>query len=380
MSGASKILIVDDTPINIDVLKRALEREGYEISMAPSGEIALKLVSRVDPDLILMDVMMPGMDGFETCKRIHNEQGLKDVPVIFITGKTGEEDIIEGLKAGGVDYVTKPFRHDEVIARVRTQVRLREADRKNRQLVEQLKQALSKMEDAEQEKLAKSRFLARMSHELHTPLNAILGFTQLLEFNSQQHLDEQELEQVAEIRNAGQHLLSMIDRTLDYVTLEEEILKFESKPVQLDTLVNEVMGVLSPLAKSKGLTFETHFNGSAGQTVQADPKRLKQVLDILITNAINYNSENGKVIIEGKTASEGNMILSIKDTGPGIPEINREKIFEPLFRQPEHYEAVAGIGMGLACARKYASMMDVSIEVDDNPEGGSCFNLELPAA
>ena len=376
---AMKILIVDDNPVNVDVLRTPLEQAGYEIYMAPSGEVTLKLAPQVMPDLILLDVMMPGLDGFETCLQLKANKDLSDIPVIFVTGKTDTEDIIKGFQAGGADYINKPFRHEEILARVATQLKLRRANQKNRMLVEDLKKAIVNMEDARQETLAKTQFLARMTHELRTPMTAILGFAELLMRNSRGHLDEKDLSLVGEVCKAGDHLMQLINRVLDYSELDEETLRFETEPVRLSRLVREVVESRT-VPPDSGIEIEACFNGMEGQNVQANPARLREIVDILIDNAVKYNVEGGRVLIECEVTPAGRVRLSVVDEGAGIPETEKDKVFLPLYRLAKHVEEVDGIGMGLACARKYASLMDATLDVEPGPQGGSRFNLEMSSA
>jgi diguanylate cyclase (GGDEF)-like protein len=146
-SKGNKILIVDDTPENIDVLRQTLAPEGYKISVAPSGQKALQVASRIVPDLILLDIMMPGIDGFETCARIKKDPLLKDIPVIFISAKSEIEDIVEGFNHGGVDYISKPFRQEEVLVRVNTHLKLKNLAREKEKLIEELNMVNEKLKD-----------------------------------------------------------------------------------------------------------------------------------------------------------------------------------------------------------------------------------------
>ncbi len=141
MPETPKILIVDDNTINVDVLRKSLEIKGYEISMAPNGEIALKIAPKLNPDLILMDLMMPGMDGFETCQKIKSIPELKDIPIIFVTGKNATEDIVNSFRAGGVDYISKPFRTEEVLVRVASQIKIRRLMKEKEDLIKELDRA-----------------------------------------------------------------------------------------------------------------------------------------------------------------------------------------------------------------------------------------------
>jgi diguanylate cyclase (GGDEF)-like protein len=143
----NRILVVDDTPANIDVLRLTLEPEGYDLSVAPSGEMALKIAPRFVPDLILLDIMMPGINGFETCEQLKKDPKLKKIPVIFISAKSEIEDIIEGFKHGGVDYISKPFRQEEVLARVKTHLKIKNLTQEKEQLIEELEETNKKLKD-----------------------------------------------------------------------------------------------------------------------------------------------------------------------------------------------------------------------------------------
>lgn len=140
-SPANKVLVVDDTPANLDILQKYLEREGYNVAVAPNGELALKIAPKFLPDLVLLDVMMPGINGFETCRRLRADPATKDIPVIFITAKMENEDILEGFAVGGVDYITKPFRREEMLARVRAHLHIRQLLREKEDLIAELDSA-----------------------------------------------------------------------------------------------------------------------------------------------------------------------------------------------------------------------------------------------
>jgi two-component system sensor histidine kinase/response regulator len=176
LAGA-KILIVDDTPENLKLLRQAIEPEGYHILIATNGEGALKIAGSAHPDLILLDVQMPGLNGFETCTRLKADPNTQDIPVIFVTAEAETISVVEGFRTGGVDYIVKPFKNDEVIVRIRTHLKIdhltRALDKSNQELSAANRQI---REEAER----KSRFLASMSHELRTPVNAIVGFARIV--------------------------------------------------------------------------------------------------------------------------------------------------------------------------------------------------------
>ncbi len=178
------ILVVDDNPASLQLLKDILNKAGYHVRPAPNGTLALRSVEFEPPDLILLDVKMPDIDGYEVCQRLKSDEKNRDIPVIFISGLGETTQRVQGFNVGGVDYITKPFETEEVLARVKTHLRLRELSEKLEQKVNELLESNTQLkiakEQADESNRAKSRFLANMSHELRTPLNAILGYAQII--------------------------------------------------------------------------------------------------------------------------------------------------------------------------------------------------------
>ena len=213
-----KILVVDDTPANIDILLQTLEPEGYKISVASSGEVALDLVSQARPDLILLDIMMPGMDGYETCRRLKSENSTSEIPIIFITAKNETIDIVKGFSSGGVDFITKPFRHEEVSARIRTHLQLsvlmKQLEVKNRQLEE--------LNDL------KNKFLGMASHDLRNPIASIQGYSKFL-IDAREGADpETRAEFLNHIFEISDQMLQLLNDLLDISVIESG--KLEIKP------------------------------------------------------------------------------------------------------------------------------------------------------
>jgi DNA-binding response OmpR family regulator/DNA-binding CsgD family transcriptional regulator len=166
VKDGTSILIVDDVSANVDMLRKILEAEGYSISMAPNGEVALDRAAKIKPDLILMDVMMPGIDRFETCRKLKEDSVLKNTPILFVTGKTETEDIVEGFRAGGADYITKPFRSEEVIARVGTHLRLRGSIEKLEKFNQHLEELVAaRTHELQKKNLALSEILSQIELE-----------------------------------------------------------------------------------------------------------------------------------------------------------------------------------------------------------------------
>jgi signal transduction histidine kinase len=378
VENETTILIVDDIPGNVDVLRKTLEVEGYSISMAPSGEVALKIAPKIKPDLILMDVMMPGMDGFETCRKLKEDTVFENTPIIFVTGKAETEDVVDAFKSGGADYITKPFRDEEVLARVGTHLKLIQTIKTNECLVTDLKRAVLNLESAQQESLAKSQFLGRMSHELHTPLNAIIGFSELLSMRERDPLNEEQSESVDEIKKAGKHLLNLVDQVLEINKIDSGELKCVSQKVSLDAIISEAITSMSDLAEGECVSFDNLIDKNRDIFVNGDPGKIKQVFLNVLDNAIKYNKEGGEVVLSLTEGDPEKVCVAIRDTGGGIPQDKHEKIFDPLYRLENHVKnCIDGVGVGLTVVKKFMTIMRGRVYVESKLGGGTCFTLEF---
>lgn len=373
----NKILIVDDIPENVDVLRKILEMKGYSISMAPSGEVALKIAPKLRPDLILMDVMMPGMDGFDTCRKLKENPDFKNIPIIFVTGKVETEDIVDAFKAGGSDYITKPFRTEEILARVDTHLCLAQTIKKNERLVADLKEAVLSLKSAQQENLAKSQFLGRMSHELRTPLNVIIGFSKLLS-RRDDSLNKKQREKVDEISKAGEHLLNLVDQTLEINMCDSGGIKAISEKVSLGPVMNEALASVAELAEEKFVSLDNLTDKNLEIYVDGDLEKIKQVFLNVFKNAILYNKSGGRVALGLTQENSEKICVVISNTGDGIPEDEYEKIFDPLYRLDSHVEkCIDGVGAGLTIVRKFMEIMNGRVCVESKLGVETCFVLEF---
>ena len=268
---------------------------------------------------------MPGMDGFETCRKLKEDPVFENTPIIFVTGKAATEDIVDAFKSGGADYITKPFRSEEVLARVGTHIRLTQTIKKNEYLVEELKKAVLNLENAQQESLAKSQFLGRMSHELHTPLNAIIGFSELLSMSERDPLNEEQRESVNEITKAGKHLLNLVDQVLEINRFDSADLKSVSEKAPLVPVINGALASMAELAKDKCISFDNLIDKDREIFVNGDPEKIRPVFLNVLENAIRYNKKGGKVALSLTQEGPEKICVAIRDTGDGIPEDKYEK-------------------------------------------------------
>ena len=378
MKDDTSILIVDDIPANVDVLRKTLEPEGYIISMAPSGEMALRIAPKIKSDLILMDITMPGMDGYEVCRKLKEDPVFENTPVIFVTGKAETEDMVAAFNSNGADYITKPFKSEEILARVRMHLRLAQTIKTNEYLVGALKKAVLNLESAQQENLAKSQFLGRMSHELHTPLNAIIGFSELLKMDANDSLNENQKQSIGEIYEAGKHLLDLVDQVLEISRIDSGELKCVFKKVHLNPIINETIASMTDLADNKCVSFNNLLHKNHEIFVNGDPDNIRQVFFNVIDNAVKYNKKGGRVTLSLAQDVPEKIGVFIRDNGDGIPGDKYEKIFDPLYRLENHVKnCIDGVGVGLTVVKKFMTIMNGRVYIESELGMGSCFILEF---
>ena len=358
------LLIVDDEPDNLRILSSLLRNE-HQVIVAKSGRQALTLAREVQPDLILLDVVMPEMTGFEVIEKLKRDPATIDIPVIFITGLQSSKDETLGFELGAVDYIHKPFNPAIVKARVASQLKIIQQKLELKNLSRELQKASE----------AKGMFLANMSHEIRTPLTTIIGYTESLLANE---LPELELPNaLGIINNSSKHLLSLVNDILDFSKIEAGELSIEILPTDIIQLFDQVNVMCQELAKTKGLTINWLLEGCLPSHIETDPTRLKQILINLLSNAIKF-TEQGTITIR-LAASETMMSIAIIDQGIGIAEDKINKLFTS-FSQVDNSTSrqYGGTGLGLSISQNLAHNLGGHIEVTSELEIGSTFTLSLP--
>jgi len=372
----STILIVDDTPENIDILVDLLE--DYEKKIAINGLDALETVHSGDlPDLILLDIMMPEMDGYEVCKKLREDEKTKDIPVIFLTAKTQKKDINKGFEVGGQDYVTKPFDAAELLHRVNTQLTLKkqkdELYELNHRLDEKVKERTFELniakEKAEESDRLKSEFLQSISHEIRTPLNAVVGFSGFISDGN----ENPELEDFAGfMKKQTDLLLKLVNDIVDFAKLESRSVSFDYELVDVNEILEDNF-LLFNSTKPENVELEYQQMESQNEII-TDKFHLDQIVLNLISNALKFTTQ-GKVIYGANIKENNEIEFYVTDTGKGIPKEEQALIFERFYKVDSFTQ---GAGLGLAIVKNTVDLLGGKIQVESEPEKGSRFSFVIP--
>ncbi len=358
------ILIVDDNQLNLEKLRELLSEKKYILSMANDGRSALKTAIKQPFDLMLLDVIMPGMNGFEVCAKMKKNEIAAQIPVIFLTGKTDTESIKKGFEAGAVDYVAKPFNKVELLARVHSHVELKRSR-------EEAYLAKLVAEDALK---YKSEFLANMSHEIRTPINGIIGMS---EFLSNTKLNENQDEYVRIIRSSANSLLNLINDILDFSKLEAGKIDLEYLDFDLYEHIDDTVKSMSFKTEEKGLEIKKDIAPDVPQAINGDPTRLRQVLLNLISNAIKFTEKGNvtvKVGLDEMMGERCKIKIEVIDTGIGISNVGKQRLFKSFSQvDASTTRNYGGTGLGLVISKSLSEMMGGKISVESDFGKGSNF-------
>ena len=381
MTTRPHILIIDDVIENVGLLGDTLA-DLAEVQFATSGREGLNLARTAPPHLILLDVMMPDMDGFQVLDQLKRDKRTSQVPVLFVTARTDVETESRALIRGAVDFIHKPIRAEAVRSRVQLHLRLSQqsaallaANAALEGRVDQRSQELAQaLERAQASAKAKSSFLSRVSHELRTPLNTVIGLAQVGLRDAAAGLPVET--HYARILSAGQELLGVINDVIDFSALEVGGLSVQRQPLNLADTVAQAVQKVEPAAAAKGLSLQVTWVVSDALVVMGDAHRVEQVLVQLLSNAVKF-TEAGHVHLDIRETPE-QVILEVSDTGIGMSAKQLENLFQP-FEQMDGSTTrpYAGLGLGLVIAQHLAQEMGGTIEVSSLPGEGTEVRLSL---
>ncbi len=370
------ILIVDDIADNLQLLGSMLRIRGYTVAAAQSGEQALKTIEKKLPDIILLDIQMPEMNGYEVCQHLKNKPETKDIPIIFLTAQTETEDIIHGFKAGAVDYITKPFNTAELLARVQTHLDLKRARdiiaEKSRRL-ELLNEGLMRLNNE------KDEFMGIAAHDLKSPLTAIRGLAEFLQYEPSMP-PERIQEILHNIVLSADRMFSLIKNLLDVNALEEGSMNAALEYIHLHGIVQNVVERFTATAAEKRITLHYDTPLSDSIMIFANANIITQIGENLLSNAIKYSPFDKNVYVR-ILVSEGNIRCEIQDEGPGLSDVDKQKLFgkfAQLSARPTADEH--STGLGLYIVKKFTESMNGRVWCESIEGQGATFIVEFPQA
>ncbi|XHR28943.1 MAG: response regulator [Chthoniobacteraceae bacterium] len=368
--GAPTILMVDDVPENLKLLAGILSRKGYKVRPVSSGAHALRAIEKALPDLILLDITMPGMDGYGVCARLKSDEKTEPVPVIFLSALDDPEAKVRAFQSGGVDYITKPFQAEEVLARVECQLKLRKLqlslEKRNRELADinrQLNEA----------NLMRDNLVQMIVHDMRSPLTVQMGFLDVLTEIVSSSLDDTGMNCLAAARQSSVRLVNMVNSMLDVSRLESGNLPVCLTPNPLRGILSEAMALYRPILEQRQLVLELP---KTLEPVHCDAYLIRRVMENLIGNALRFTNPDGVIRLTVLAGSAKEWVIKVIDDGQGIAPAHHGIIFEKFGQVGPHTKNSSG--MGLTFCRLAIEAHGGRIGVDSELGKGSTFWFTLP--
>jgi len=360
-----KVLIVDDVFDNLKVLSNILYNRGINISVATSGEQALRTVAVKPPDLILLDIAMPGMDGFEVCKILKDNALYKNIPIIFLTAKSESRDVIKGFELGAVDYVTKPFNPYELVSRVFTHLELK----KSKDIILAQNEKLKELNER------KDKFFSILAHDLRTPFCTLINISELL-VNHIDKFNKEKLQQFGQrIHNTSEKGFNLLQNLLNWSRSQANSLEIEREVLDMDQLVQASIDMFTINAQHKNIEI---IYTPKQIYINADKNMISTVLSNLLSNAIKFTPHNGKIEVVTYQKNE-KFVCEIIDSGVGISTENLTKLFRiDINFTTNGTDNEKGTGLGLILCKEFIDKNDGIISAESNLGQGTTFRFSLP--
>ncbi len=362
-----KILLVDDNPTNIRIAAKILRQKNYNISFAQNGRDALQKAGSINFDTILLDIMMPGMDGYEVCEKLKSNPLTRQVPVIFLTAKTETENVVRAFELGGADYVTKPFNSQELLARVETQVRLKKS-------LESLEKVNKDLTDANN---TKDKMFSIISHDLLGPIGNIKESLEVI-VSGEVTMDEKNMQSFLQsVWASVGSSYSLLENLLFWARSQQGRLAHKPKKINLSTLIKDTIHLLKGVASQKSIQLKSNLQTE--EMVFADRNAVKTILRNLMSNAIKFTEANGLITIDAKKQDDGFLLISLADNGIGMDQKTKDNLFQKFKNEPRWgTDGEKGVGLGLVITREFVEKHRGTIWVNSEVEKGSTFYFTLP--
>ncbi|HEX9494319.1 MAG TPA: response regulator [Candidatus Limnocylindria bacterium] len=362
-----RVLVVDDEPANVELIVRRLSGNGYETITAANGHDAIAAAIKEQPDLILMDVMMPGLDGWQATRLLKGDPKTANIPVVFVTARDRPEDVAAGFEAGGIMYVNKPVEPIELFARVRQAIYMK-------RLQDDLR---SKNEDLKRLETSRQELIGMLGHDIRNLANSVVAFLQLARMGELTP-DRPEFAQLLGLSEANiAEVLRMVNALLDVYKMEEGRLEAVAGVNKLGDVVRKSFAQLIPEAVAKGITLSESIPDET--IVFIDAGLIVRVLTNLISNAIKHTPGGGSITIDTRPASADSLVVRVTDTGPGIPEADAAHVFD-RFYQTDTGRSRGGTGLGLAFCKLAVELHGGKIGVANGGQPGAVIEFTLPSA
>jgi signal transduction histidine kinase len=371
ITAPPSILVVDDDPVVCEVMRATLEYEGFAVIEASDGIEGCRLYGEHHPDLLLVDLMMPHMDGYDLCRELRKHPESASVPILVVTSLDDLSSIARAFDAGATDFMSKPANWAILNYRVRYILRAEELRRNQERLI-------SAKDIAEAANRAKSEFLANMSHELRTPLNAIIGFSSMLGDGMLGPLSEKHIEYAELIGSSGQHLLAIISDILDLARADADKLLLTEEIVEIDNVVKLGCEMVRGMADRSQVEFSTDIAPDL-PPLFGDPAKLTQILVNLLTNAVKFTKPGGRVRLKVAPQTGRGIIFRVEDTGIGMAVEQIPIAFQPFGQIDTGFaRKYGGVGLGLPLTKRLVELHDGTIEIESEPGKGTVVIVRLP--
>lgn len=368
------ILIVDDNPTNLRVLVDYLDQAGFQTLVATDGERAIQQVRLFPPDLILLDIMMPGLDGFETCRQLKANVTTQDIPIIFMTALTDTSHKVKGFKVGAVDYITKPFEQPEVMARIKTHLTIQ----RQRQELQRLNRSLQEVNNALQEaNITKDKFFSIVAHDMKNSFGMLFNYSELVVAIAEEINNPDLSETSHHLYEAAKKTATLLENLLEWSRLQRRVMIFDPQDIDLFQVITESVDLFGGLANQKNielqhsLDLDTYFG-------YVDQNMIYTVLRNLINNALKFTPSGGQVDLSARFQGEF-VELSVRDTGIGIEPDHLADLFK-LDRKHTTYgtEGEKGTGLGLTLCKEMVERNGGQIWVESQVDQGTTVYFTLP--